>query len=61
MWSVGCIMGELISGDPLFPGEGELAQITAIFKIIGAPSEDRWPGYMNLPHSNKLSWKLPSK
>lgn len=57
MWSIGCIF----AGDPIFPGEGEIDQLNKIFKIIGAPNPDRWPGFQNLPHVNKLSWKLPSK
>ena len=34
-WSIGCIMGELIDGNPLFPGENELDQIDCIIKILG--------------------------
>ncbi len=61
MWSVGCIFAEFIKGDPLFPGEGEMDQLNKIFRVIGAPSEDRWPGFSVLPHSGKLSWRLPNK
>ena len=35
MWAVGCIMGELIDGQPLFPGESEIDQLRVIQKIIG--------------------------
>lgn len=34
-WAIGCIMGELADGDPLFPGENELDQIKCIVKILG--------------------------
>jgi mitogen-activated protein kinase 15 len=27
MWSVGCILGELLTGRPLFPGKSSLNQI----------------------------------
>lgn len=27
MWSVGCILGELSDGQPLFPGESEMDQV----------------------------------
>jgi cyclin-dependent kinase-like len=27
MWAIGCIMGELIDGQPLFPGESEIDQL----------------------------------
>lgn len=29
MWSVGCILGELSDGQPLFPGESEIDQVGA--------------------------------
>ncbi len=34
-WAIGCLMGELIDGNPLFPGENELDQIHCIQKILG--------------------------
>lgn len=61
IWSAGCIMGELISGKPLFPGEGELDQISKIFTVLGAPSEAIWPGCSSLPHLNKISYRVPSR
>lgn len=38
VWSVGCILAELIEGKPLFPGESCTNQITLIAEILGAPS-----------------------
>ena len=35
MWAVGCIMGELIDGNPMFPGENELDQLFLIQKCLG--------------------------
>lgn len=35
MWAVGCIMCELIDGNPLFPGETELDQLFLIQKTFG--------------------------
>lgn len=35
LWAVGCIMGELIDGQPLFPGENEIDQLYLIQKVIG--------------------------
>ena len=32
MWSVGCILGELIYGKPLFPGRHYLDQLRAVRK-----------------------------
>eukprot|EP00598_Pedospumella_elongata_P006572 CAMPEP_0184974362 /NCGR_PEP_ID=MMETSP1098-20130426/5885_1 /TAXON_ID=89044 /ORGANISM="Spumella elongata, Strain CCAP 955/1" /LENGTH=415 /DNA_ID=CAMNT_0027496943 /DNA_START=6 /DNA_END=1250 /DNA_ORIENTATION=- len=61
MWSVGCIFAEMLTGEPLFPGEGEADQIMKIFKILGAPNEDRWPGFSQLPNVSKISWRVPMK
>ena len=39
MWAVGCIVAELISRSPLFPGENTMKQLGLIIRIMGAPSE----------------------
>jgi serine/threonine protein kinase len=33
MWSLGCIMAELYTGFPLFPGESEVEQIACIMEV----------------------------
>mmetsp|Transcript_691 Transcript_691/g.1836 ORF Transcript_691/g.1836 Transcript_691/m.1836 type:complete len:315 (-) Transcript_691:530-1474(-) len=48
MWSVGCIFAELVRKQPLFPGDCELQQLLHIFKLLGTPSEDLWPGVTKL-------------
>ena len=35
IWAIGCIMGELIDGQPLFPGESEIDQLYIIQKVMG--------------------------
>ena len=35
MWAVGCIMGELIDGQPLFPGDSDIDQLYVIQKVLG--------------------------
>lgn len=37
MWSLGCILGELWTGYPLFPGENEQEQLACIMEIFGPP------------------------
>lgn len=49
MWSLGCIMAELLSKEPLFNGKTELDQIDKIFRTLGTPSETIWPGFSKLP------------
>uniref|UniRef100_A0A7N4V264 Protein kinase domain-containing protein n=1 Tax=Sarcophilus harrisii TaxID=9305 RepID=A0A7N4V264_SARHA len=53
MWSVGCIFGELLSKVPLFQGKSEIGQINKIFKKLGTPTEEIWPGYNDLPAAYK--------
>jgi hypothetical protein len=36
IWAIGCIMGELIDGQPLFPGESEIDQLIVIQKVMGS-------------------------
>ena len=36
IWAAGCIMGEIIDGQPLFPGESEVDQLYCIQKVLGA-------------------------
>jgi len=42
LWSVGCILAELLLGQPIFPGRTEVEQLHKIFKLCGTPSEDYW-------------------
>ncbi|KAL5482954.1 CDC28 [Sanghuangporus weigelae] len=50
MWSVGCIFAEMVlRGSPLFPGDSEIDQIFKIFKLLGTPNEETWPGVSQLP------------
>lgn len=38
MWSVGCILGELILGKAMFPGNSTLNQIERILEVTGKPT-----------------------
>jgi len=39
MWSFGCIMAELYTGYPLFPGENEAEQLAYVMEIQGIPPD----------------------
>lgn len=41
VWSAGCVMAELILGQPLFPGELGIDQLVEIIKILGTPTKDQ--------------------
>ncbi|KAI9347285.1 kinase-like domain-containing protein [Obelidium mucronatum] len=57
MWSVGCIFAELVNKEPLLPGQGEIDQLSKIFKLLGTPSEKIWPGFMDLPNAKSFTFK----
>ncbi|XP_043278081.1 probable serine/threonine-protein kinase dyrk2 [Venturia canescens] len=40
MWSLGCILAELHTGYPLFPGENEVEQLACIMEVLGLPPEN---------------------
>jgi len=39
MWSLGCIIAELHTGYPLFPGENEVEQLACIMEVFGYPPD----------------------
>ncbi|XP_035156435.1 cyclin-dependent kinase 20 isoform X9 [Callithrix jacchus] len=57
LWAVGCIMGELLNGSPLFPGENDIEQLCCVLRILGTPSPQVWPELAELPDYNKISFK----
>ncbi|PRT53053.1 Negative regulator of the PHO system [Wickerhamiella sorbophila] len=59
MWSAGCIMAEMITGRPLFPGASNDDQLQRIFKFMGTPNEQTWPGVSSLPNYNANFYVFP--
>lgn len=67
MWSVGCIMAELILLFPIFPGKNNQDQVKRIFKVLGTPSIEllnyltngkaiqEWVG--EFPYYDPVSWE----
>ncbi|OMJ15956.1 Glycogen synthase kinase-3 beta [Smittium culicis] len=41
IWSSGCVMAELLLGQPFFPGESGIDQLVEIIKILGTPSREQ--------------------
>lgn len=39
MWSLGCILAELFTGYPIFPGENEQEQLACIMEVFGPPEK----------------------
>lgn len=40
IWSMGCVLAELLLGQPLFPGETAIDQLGEIVKILGTPTRE---------------------
>lgn len=66
LWSCGCIFAELLTGRPLFPGSSDHDELNRIFKydifclslylyiyrLLGTPTAQTWPGIVELPEYN---------
>lgn len=48
IWSVGCIIAELLLRNPIFPGDSDIDQLVKIFSAIGVPSAETWPTMTSL-------------
>jgi cyclin-dependent kinase len=42
------IIAELVTKQALFPGDSELQQLLHIFRLLGTPNEEMWPGVSKL-------------
>ncbi|RHY93716.1 hypothetical protein DYB35_001172 [Aphanomyces astaci] len=49
IWAIGCIMGELLDGQPLFPGESEIDQLYMIQKMLGPLTPDHMDLFLSNP------------
>jgi serine/threonine protein kinase len=57
VWAVGCIIAEMFAGQPLFPGDSEIDELHWIFKVLGTPTDEVWPGVSRLPEFKKTFQK----
>jgi serine/threonine protein kinase len=48
-WSVGCIIAEMASLHPLFPGDSEIDTIFRIFRKLGTPTAEVWDNISEVP------------
>ena len=40
MWAVGCILGEMLNGKPIFPGTSTVNQLEKVLELTGKPSKE---------------------
>uniref|UniRef100_A0A8C2GGH0 [tau protein] kinase n=1 Tax=Cyprinus carpio TaxID=7962 RepID=A0A8C2GGH0_CYPCA len=41
IWSAGCVLAELLLGQPIFPGDSGVDQLVEIIKILGTPTREQ--------------------
>ncbi|XP_034382236.1 mitogen-activated protein kinase 11-like isoform X2 [Cyclopterus lumpus] len=58
IWSVGCIMGELLKGKVLFPGTDYIDQLKRIMEVVGTPTPDLLKKICS-EHAQKYIQSLP--
>lgn len=54
IWSIGCIFAELLTREPLFQARNEVAQLSAIFTLLGTPTKENWPNFRALPNAKAI-------
>ena len=54
LWSAGCILGELLLGQPLLAGQTDAQQFALMVELLGWPGS-MWPGWRELPAAQALS------
>jgi glycogen synthase kinase 3 beta len=55
VWSVGCVLAELMLGAPLFPGESGVDQLVEIIKVLGTPTREE----IRAMNPNYTEFKFP--
>ncbi|XP_072971478.1 shaggy-related protein kinase eta-like isoform X2 [Typha angustifolia] len=55
IWSAGCVLAELLLGQPLFPGESAVGQLVEIIKVLGTPTREE----IRCMNPNYTEFKFP--
>ncbi|XP_021103301.1 serine/threonine-protein kinase ICK isoform X2 [Heterocephalus glaber] len=56
VWAVGCIMAEVYTLRPLFPGASEIDTIFKICQVLGTPKKTDWPEGYQLSSAMNFRW-----
>ncbi|CAL8469313.1 g8854 [Coccomyxa elongata] len=54
MWSVGCILAEMLGAGPLFAGDTDLDQLGRVVAVLGSINVQDWPEVTALPDFGKV-------
>ncbi|KAJ7944959.1 Mitogen-activated protein kinase [Quillaja saponaria] len=58
IWSVGCILGEIVTREPFFPGKDYVHQLKLITELIGSP-DDTSLGFLRSENARRYVRQLP--
>jgi glycogen synthase kinase 3 beta len=64
VWSMGCVIAELVTNKPIFQGKSAEDQLFEIMNILGTPTKSqilelnpKIKEKIKLPHRNRIDWK----
>jgi glycogen synthase kinase 3 beta len=55
IWSMGCVLAEMLMGTPLFPGDSGVDQLVEIIKVLGTPTREQ----IHAMNQNYTAFKFP--
>ena len=62
MWAIGCLMGELTDGEPLFPGDSDVDQLRLLQACLGRLTPGQMMAFSVNPHNAGVSFEgLPDE
>jgi len=61
VWSIACIFAEMSNREPLFPGDSEIDELYKIFRALGTPRNEIWPGVERFKDFQLAFPKWPGK
>jgi len=61
VWGIGCILSEMATKSPLFVGDSEIDQLFQIYRVMGTPNPQTWPGIDDLPEWKAVGPKWKKK
>ena len=56
MWAVGCLMGELRDGEPMFPGDNDLDQLRLVQRTLGRLTPGQMMAFSLNPHNADVAF-----
>jgi renal tumor antigen len=61
VWAVGCVLFEMLTARPLFPGKHQLDQLNQIHSVLGTPSRDLLAHFQMGQENSKVGFAFPQR